>query len=436
MATPAIRIEGLGKRYRVGGYKPYRSLREALTSAALLPVRAVRRDGTNGSGSRARDHIWALRDVSLDIQPGEIVGVVGRNGAGKSTLLKIVSRVTEPTEGEVELWGRVGSLLEVGTGFHHELSGRENIFLSGAILGMTRREIQRKFDEIVEFAELERFIDTPVKRYSSGMFMRLGFAVAAHLESEILLVDEVLAVGDADFQKRCLGKIDDVAGEGRTVFFVSHNMTSVNRLCTRAVMLTDGRLVADGPSSDVVARYLRTGTEENGERTWRNPLDGPGNEKIRLAGVRISSQGTARGLVDIDQSVSIEVEYWNLREGSKNLGVSVQLLDAVGNIVFATSSTPHANALEEEWFARPRPIGLYRSTLEIPANFLNAGRYHVSVYVVSFSPTITEAQAAEVVAFDVFDTGVMREPGASGTWPGAVRPRLPWITELVERRAP
>jgi lipopolysaccharide transport system ATP-binding protein len=215
------------------------------------------------------------------------------------------------------------------------------------------------------------------------------------------------------------------------VFFVSHNMTSVNRLCTRALMLSDGRLVADGPSSEVVSEYLRLGAEENGERTWNDPEEAPGNEKIRLEAVRIVSQGAIRGLVDIDQEISIQVEYRNQREGSRDLAVSVHLYDGIGNVVFASGSTPHGNALQEEWFGRPHPAGFYRSTLVIPANFLNEGRYYVTVYVVSYGPVVVEAFAPDVLAFDVFDTGAMREPGASGQWPGAVRPRLPWTTELV-----
>ena len=253
MTEHAIRAERLGKRYRIGERETYRALRDTLTTAITAPVRRLR----SGGRTAARDNtIWALRDVSLEVAPGEVLGVIGHNGAGKSTLLKILSRITEPTEGRAEVRGRVGSLLEVGTGFHPELTGRENIFLNGAILGMKRAEIARRFEEMVAFAGVERFIDTPVKRYSSGMYLRLAFAVAAHLEPEILLVDEVLAVGDAAFQKKCLGRMSEVAREGRTVLFVSHNLPSIEKLCQRVIVIDGGRLVMQGDPVTCIAAYL------------------------------------------------------------------------------------------------------------------------------------------------------------------------------------
>src|SRR5579859_1574695 len=245
---PIIRVANLGKRYRIGHRESYRTLRESLVAGVAAPFRrvasAVR--GNRDAAPNGDGQVWALRDLSFEVKPGEVLGVIGRNGAGKSTLLKVLSRITEPTTGRVELYGRVGSLLEVGTGFHPELTGRENIFLSGAIMGMRRIEIARKFDQIVAFAEIEQFVDTPVKRYSSGMYVRLAFAVAAHLDPEILLVDEVLAVGDVSFQKKCLGKMSDVAREGRTVIFVSHNMAAIESLCSDCLMLRGGHLVARG----------------------------------------------------------------------------------------------------------------------------------------------------------------------------------------------
>ncbi|HOA24554.1 MAG TPA: ABC transporter ATP-binding protein [Aggregatilineales bacterium] len=256
MSDVAIEVTGLGKRYRIGGpQERYKRFTETVMHTLSAPVRRLRRIG---QPPPPEEMIWALRDVSFEVGQGEVVGIIGRNGAGKSTLLKIISRITEPTEGRVRLRGRVGSLLEVGTGFHPELTGRENIYLNGAILGMTRAEIERKFDEIVDFAEIEKFIDTPVKRYSSGMYVRLAFAVAAHLEPEILLVDEVLAVGDAAFQKKCLGKMGDVAGEGRTVLFVSHNMGAIQSLTRRTLVIDRGRLVADTDTATAVQQYLST----------------------------------------------------------------------------------------------------------------------------------------------------------------------------------
>ena len=258
MSDLAIRCEGIAKQYRIGERESYRALRDALTDAVTAPFRRVRAalQGGNGRPSSGPATIWALKDVSLEIRQGEVVGIIGRNGTGKSTLLKILSRITKPTRGTADIYGRVGSLLEVGTGFHPELTGRENVYLNGAILGMTKAEVARKFDEIVAFAELDKFIDTPVKRYSSGMYMRLAFAVAAHLDPEIMLVDEVLAVGDTQFQSKCLGKMQDVSRSGRTVVFVSHSMPSIRRLCTRGLLLSNGEIELDGPVEDVVERYL------------------------------------------------------------------------------------------------------------------------------------------------------------------------------------
>ncbi|HEX8501570.1 MAG TPA: polysaccharide ABC transporter ATP-binding protein [Pyrinomonadaceae bacterium] len=423
---PIVRVEGLSKQYRLGARaRSYDTLRDSLMGALRSPLR-----GGRGGG----ETLWALRDVSFEVAPGEVVGVVGRNGAGKSTLLKVLSRITEPTSGRIELYGRIGSLLEVGTGFHPELTGRENIFLNGAILGMRRREIEAKFDEIVAFAEVERFMDTPVKRYSSGMYMRLAFAVAAHLEPEILLVDEVLAVGDAAFQKKCLGKMGEVAREGRTVLFVSHNMTAVNQLCSRAVLLAGGRLALEGRTQEVVAEYFRAGSDGGGERVWPEPEGAPGNDRMRLRAVRLVSGGAVNNEPDIDKELSIEVEFWNLQPGARNQAVNIYLFDGVGNVVLSTANTNAANAVEDAWFSQNHEAGLYRSVCTIPANFLNEGTYHVTVYLVTLGPVAVEAEAQQVLSFNVFDTGVMREAGAGGRWDGVVRPRLPWRTEPVAPR--
>ena len=424
-----IRVSNLSKRYELGqAQAAYSTIRETLVETLRAPLNFLRR--RNGGP----EYLWALDDVSFEVQRGEVLALIGRNGAGKSTLLKILSRITEPTRGRVELYGRVGSLLEVGTGFHSELSGRENIYLSGAILGMKREEIKRKFDEIVSFAELEKFTETPVKRYSSGMYMRLAFAVAAHLEPEILLVDEVLAVGDAQFQKKCLGKMSEVAHEGRTVLFVSHNMAAVNQLCPRAIMLSDGKVVEDGPTADVVAEYLKSGSTEGGsETTWTDPRRAPGNDRYRLHAVRVKQANQVKSEVDIDQDVEIEVEFWNYVEGTRNICVNIYLLNESGAPVLSTGTTPHANAIEEEWYGQPHPAGLFRARLTLPANFLNDGVYYVNVYVLSLGPLVVEAEASQVLSFNVFDTGVMRTPGGgTGRWQGAVRPRLPWRTELVK----
>lgn len=423
-----IRVANLAKRYEIAGPQAaYGTLRETIVSSIRAPFVFLKK------GNGDSDFIWALEDVSFKVQRGEVLAIIGRNGAGKSTLLKILSRITEPTRGRVELFGRVGSLLEVGTGFHPELSGRENVFLSGAILGMNREEIRRKFDEIIAFAEIERFTETPVKRYSSGMYMRLAFAVAAHLEPEILLVDEVLAVGDAQFQQKCLGKMSEVAHQGRTVLFVSHNMTAVNQLCPRTIMLADGRVARSGKTSEVVAEYLRLGTGGGaGEVVWPDRRRAPGNSKMRLRSVRVLSDNQIRSEVDIDKDISVEVEFWNYASGIRNVCVNIYLLDSMGTIVLSTGNTAAANSLPDDWYHQPHEPGLYRAVCTLPANFLNDGLYYLTVYLVTLGPIEVHAEAAQVLSFTVFDTGVMREAGGGSRWDGLVRVRLPWQTKQLD----
>jgi lipopolysaccharide transport system ATP-binding protein len=294
---------------------------------------------------------------------------------------------------------------------------------------MTRREVKNKFDEIVAFSEVERFLDTPVKRYSSGMYVRLAFAVAAHLEPEILLVDEVLAVGDAAFQKKCLGKMGDVARGGRTVFFVSHNLSALRNLCPRALLLHEGRALADGASADVVARYIDMGRDTKGEALWVDPGAAPGNEKVRLHAVRIRSNGEVSGDVDIDKELRVELLYWNLKPGS-NLSASIHLMDNMGVAVLSSANMPSANLAEDGWFGRPHPEGLFKTTCVLPANFLNEGTYSVNAIVLTDVRNI-EVWEREAVSFTVHDTGEMRKE-YTGHWIGVVRPKLEWHTELVE----
>jgi lipopolysaccharide transport system ATP-binding protein len=423
---PIIRVEGLSKRYRIGAAAaPYATLRETLSGVLRAPLGALR-------GGRADEEMWALRDVSFEVRPGEAVGIIGRNGAGKSTLLKVLSRITEPTAGRVELYGRVGSLLEVGTGFHPELTGRENIYLNGSILGMRRFEIERKFDEIVEFAEVNRFLDTPVKRYSSGMYMRLAFAVAAHLEPEILIVDEVLAVGDAAFQAKCLGKMGDVTRAGRTVLFVSHSLASIANLCPRAILMSQGAVRLDGHSSEVVNEYIALGRENRGERVWDDPQAAPGGEKVRLRAVRVVSDDETTADVDISREVRLEVDFYNLQPGAL-VSTSIQLLDKMGGHVLASANMPSASLGRDEWFGRPHPAGLYRAACTLPANFLNEGRYSVNALVLTDVSNI-EASATEAVSFVVHDTGEMRREFGGG-WVGVVRPKLAWRTEYLDPAA-
>jgi lipopolysaccharide transport system ATP-binding protein len=302
MSDIAIQALDLGKEYRLGAPQRYHTLRDSIARMARAPLNLLR-----GRRGPQAERFWALRGVNFEVKQGEVVGIVGRNGAGKSTLLKVLSRITEPSAGYADIYGRVGSLLEVGTGFHNELSGRDNIYLSGSILGMRRSEIRAKFDEIVAFSECERFLDTPVKRYSSGMYMRLAFAVAAHLEPEILVVDEVLAVGDAAFQKKCLGKMQDVAGHGRTVLFVSHNMAAVQSLCTRAILLEQGRVAAQGPTDDVIRRYLQAG-EDLGDVPLGERKDRKGDGGARVTGIRIED-ADGGGAVQVGSRARMTVTY-------------------------------------------------------------------------------------------------------------------------------
>lgn len=431
MGDIAIRVEKLSKLYRIGPRELYGALRDVLTNAMYIPFRLIAsaiRAKQPVAGEPSPDNLlWALKKVSFEVKQGEVVGIIGRNGAGKTTLLKILSRITAPTEGYVEGRGRVGSLLEVGTGFHPELTGRENIYLSGAILGMKRNEIRHKLDEIVSFARVERFIDTPVKRYSSGMGTRLAFAVAAHLDSEIMLVDEVLAVADASFHKKCLGKMGDVAKQGRTVLVVSHNMSLINLLCSRAILLEAGQISCDGTPSSVVERYAMEGHGNSGERVWTCPSTAPGNNRVRLHAVRIVLDGKITGNIGVEKEVSVQVEFWNFVPGAC-ISVSVHLLDAMGSVILCSVNCPSANPQVDEWFNRPHPTGLFRSTCTLPGNFLNDGRYGISVFV--RTDTVNpEAAALEAVWFAVHDTApLFHEYG--GRWGGIVRPHLAWHTEF------
>jgi len=430
MSDIAIRVENLGKLYRLGPRERYQALRDTLTDAMAAPFHAIRNWARSSDGGQpSNDFLWALKDVSLEIKHGEAVGIIGRNGAGKSTLLKILSRITEPTEGFAEIHGRVGSLLEVGTGFHPELTGRENIYLNGAILGMKKTEIVHKFDEIVAFAEVEKFLDTPVKHYSSGMYVRLAFAVAAHLEPDILLVDEVLAVGDVAFQRKCLGKMQDVAGAGRTVLFVSHNLGSLANLCPRAVLLAQGEKRRDGVSNDVIAEYVALGSQEHGEVVWNDPATAPGNDKVRVRAVRVVSDGEVTAEVDIQREVRVEVEYWNFKPGAR-LCVSIHLLDKMGVPVFASANMDSANRTKDEWFNQPHPVGLFRSACTVPDNFLNEGMYSINAIVLTDVANI-QVFAREAVSFIVHDTGAMRKE-FGGAWIGVVRPKLAWQTQFVQ----
>ena len=421
MSDAIIQVENLGKRYQIkhqAERQRYTALRDVIAENAR---RLFSRSQTSDLRPPTSEDFWALKDVSFEVKQGEVVGIIGRNGAGKSTLLKILSRITEPTTGSIRLRGRVASLLEVGTGFHPELTGRENVFLNGAILGMHRAEIKRKFDEIVEFAEVEKFLDTPVKRYSSGMYVRLAFAVAAHLEPEILIVDEVLAVGDAQFQKKCLGKMQEVSQGGRTVLFVSHNMDAVNRLCGSAVLLEQGLVVNAGKCSDVIARYLSGGSETLSFRDWKMN-ERPGNQTARLISIQIedNSRNLTRDF-DVRQEIVISMTY-EVLDDTVQLVNDFNIFNENGMLVFVTHDvkSPHYN--------QKRSKGKYTATVVIPRNLLTEGRYGISAAVISLFPFKTHFHEEQVIWFRVFDPqlGDSARGLLTGEFPGVIRPLLEW----------
>jgi ABC-type polysaccharide/polyol phosphate transport system ATPase subunit len=380
MTDYAVRVEGIGKRYRLGAAAVRHStLREALTHAAVAPLRNLRslRGLSRFGDDEAANVIWALRNVSFSVRQGEVLGVVGRNGAGKSTLLKVLSRVTSPSSGFAEVRGRVGSLLEVGTGFHPELTGRENLYLNGSILGMDRRYIDRRFEEIVEFAEIERFLDTPVKRYSSGMYLRLAFAIAAHLEPDVLMVDEVLAVGDVAFQRKCLGRMDGVVREGRTILFVSHNLNAVQRLCPRCILIESGTIAAEGPTVDILAAFLSRGSADLAPREWMDLSHAirSGRGGARIAATCYASSDPAWAyrpvpLAALDVHLAIEAE-----SPQPIGGVAVWLSDRHGGKLLVGHTGP---------VDRLRTLDPGRTELRtrIKRLYLNPGTYLVGMCVV------------------------------------------------------
>lgn len=424
---PIIRVQNVSKEYRIGTVQPpHQTLREALSGAVRIPFR--RRSG----GSQPRyETIWALKDVSFEIEPGEVVGVIGRNGAGKSTLLKILSRVTEPTSGQIDLYGRIGSLLEVGTGFHPELTGRENVFLNGAILGMKQAEIQRKFDEIVAFSEIEKFIDTPVKWYSSGMYLRLAFSVSAHLEPEILVLDEVLAVGDADFQYKCFNKIKEIRNDGCTILFVSHSMEAMIKLCGRAILFSGGVIAREGPAEEVAKAYLGSSLKVSAERVWNDLDKAPGNNIARLLAVRVRDhEGRISNRVDIRRPVGIEMEFEVIQAG--------QIL--VPNLHFFNEQRTYLFVTGDKCLAtrQPRPIGHYRSTVWIPGNLLSDGLVLVNAALSTPDPVKVHFEVADAITFEVADsfTDNPTRGDYRGPIPGVIRPNLPWTTQLELRSQP
>jgi lipopolysaccharide transport system ATP-binding protein len=421
-----ILVDQVSKRFRIGlVHQRYQTLSEKISDALSAPLRTFRRIQTPKTDSE--DTIWALRDISFDVAEGQILGIIGRNGAGKSTLLKILARITEPTEGSITIRGRVGSLLEVGTGFHPELTGRENIYLNGAILGMKRTEIERKFDEIIAFSEIEKFIDTPVKRYSSGMYLRLAFAVAAHLEPEILVVDEVLAVGDAEFQKKCLGKMGDVAQQGRTVLFVSHNMSAILRLTQESIVLANGRMVMRAPSAEAVDFYLSAGNPKAGERVWEDaeiPADAAPFRPIALR--LLDKKGSVVDTVRSTEQFTIEAEY-SLSSPLTGLRIGIYLSTTRGEYVFSTFDTDDAARFEE---TGSRSAGHFVSRCQVPADLLNNGYFILSINASSYRIR-RYFHDDSALTFTVNADGA---PGSQWAEPrlGLVRPRFDWTIDKVD----
>ena len=437
----AIKVRNISKQYRIGlkeeshdtlgmamldllkrpfkNFMKYRSLYRFEETSSHLDFEAQERESA--------DIIWALKDVSFDVAPGEVLGIIGSNGAGKSTLLKVLSRITYPSMGQVEIRGRVSSLLEVGTGFHPELTGRDNVYLNGTILGMKKKEVDSKFDEIVDFSGVEKFIDTPVKRYSSGMKVRLAFSVAAHLEPEILIIDEVLAVGDANFQAKCLNKMEGMGQEGRTVLFVTHNMGAVTRLCTRVVMIEKGRLVNDGTPKAVISRYLNSNLGTTAAHEWNTLSECPGNSTAKLRAVRARNEhGQIMESFDIQHPIFIELEV-DVIKPDHVLLPHFSILNDRGQCAFISVD------LDPEWRRRPRPVGKYIATAEIPGNLLSEGIAYVCAYCITLNPDVRVFDVRNAIAFTVVDN--LEGDTARGDYKkdigGVVRPLLKWTTRFL-----
>jgi lipopolysaccharide transport system ATP-binding protein len=436
--STAIKVENISKCYRIGLKE---EIHDNMLSIVLdflkSPLTNYRKYRSlykfheiDDNGANSGDVIWALKDVSFEVKKGEAIGIIGRNGAGKSTLLKVLSKITDPTSGKAEIRGRVSSLLEVGTGFHPELTGRENVYLNGTLLGMRKREVDEKFDQIVDFAGIEKFIDTPVKRYSTGMKVRLGFSVAAHLEPEILVVDEVLAVGDARFQRKCLDKMKDVGQQGRTVLFVSHNMPAVTRLCERAILLDEGKIIEDGPAGRIVSNYLCSDLGTAATREWQDPARAPAGSVARLSAVRVLNRdGRVTETIDIREPMKLEMEYEVLKSGYVLLP-HFCLFNERGECAFVTvDQTP-------TWRGRVRSNGHYLSSVTIPGNLLAEGILLVDCNLLTLNPDILQFNAKSVVSFNVVDN--MEGDSARGDFakniPGVVRPLLEWDTQYFSNK--
>lgn len=416
---PIIEVKNVGKKYSIRHYRgKYITLRDVIMSAIKNPFRFAKNKVKDVTGINVKEQFWALDDISFEVFPGEVVGIIGRNGAGKSTLLKILTGITPPTSGEIIMRGRPASLLEVGTGFHPELTGRENIFLNGAILGMKKEEIVRNFDSIVAFAEVEKFLDTPVKFYSSGMYVRLAFSVAAHMEPDILLVDEVLAVGDAEFQKKCLGKMEEVTSkDGRTILFVSHNMAAIQSLCKRCILIEKGKVKMIGATEDVVNYYLSSANSAGTEVSWKDNSR-PGNDVVKLNSCRlITKNGNTAPYAYSNQEIGIEIKYEVLKSGFFPLP----------NIHFFTNKGEYAFISHADWDNSLDTIGQHKTVAWLPSNLLNDGSYTVGIAISTMMPLQVHLYEREALIFQVLeDIEHAKKNDYNQRIPGVVRPRLKW----------
>jgi lipopolysaccharide transport system ATP-binding protein len=423
----AIKVENIGKKYLIRHEKQesYRTFQDVLVQKGKQFVTALNPFGHISREDETFEEFWALQDVNFEINKGDKVGIIGRNGAGKSTLLKVLSRITEPTTGKIHINGRIASLLEVGTGFHPELTGRENIYLNGAILGMSRAEIKSKFDEIVAFAEVEKFLDTPVKRYSSGMYVRLAFSVAAHLEPEILVVDEVLAVGDIEFQKKCLGKMQDVSEDGRTILFVSHNMGAIVKLCNKGIYLESGTMNYMGDIQKTVSRYqdrTRATTEEISKQIAAVPK----NDAMQFLNITLEQNGMTTSSLENGSEARITIEYL-LKQDLRNFHIYFRLLTAEGGIVFETL---HEGQEADEYI---QPEGHYKSAAVLPKDFFNEGNYTIEVYAAIHRVQLFTKEPIKI-PIHYFRTGVVNKKYMEYRSPGMILPNIEWSTYLVEKR--
>lgn len=406
MSQTIIKVENLSKRFTIGKKIKPHSFFESISSFF--------------NRKNSQNEFWALKNINFEVKEGEVLGIIGANGAGKSTLLKILSHITPPTTGKIQIKGRVSSLLEVGTGFHPELTGRENIYLNGAILGMKKKEIQRKFDKIVDFAEISKFLDTPVKHYSSGMYVRLAFAVAAHLDPEILIVDEVLSVGDASFQKKCLRKMSTV-GQNQTVIFVSHNMVAIKSLCKRVILLDKGKIIMSGETNEVVNRYIDGGEIGTFERTWPDKKLALQNESLIITKVRVADQrGHLSKRIDTDTPFNVEL-YYQVKKNNSYIGMTLVFYDNENNCILST-----INNHEKKWYGKPMMRGNYKSVCHIPKNFLNYGYFNLSLNIFghNFSDS---AQKDEILNLEILD-GTQVRGDYYGGFSGHVRPLFDWVT--------